>query len=186
MAESRVVRVGSIGLVLLERSRKARRIVISVRPQKGVRVAIPPRTTFRQALEFVRLKKDWIIKHQARLEEAGKNVRPSPPPVDRALARRTLVARLHRLAKKHGYTFNRVFLRNQKTRWGSCSHHHNISLNVKLVRLPGELLDYVLLHELVHTRIPDHSKQFWAELERQVPGARALASRLRKVDLTAL
>ncbi|MFC2051983.1 M48 family metallopeptidase [Chloroflexota bacterium] len=78
------------------------------------------------------------------------------------------------------FTFNRVFIRSQKTRWGSCSKNNNISLNVKLVLLPEDLVDYVILHELVHTRIHNHSKSFWEELDRHTGNSKAFASRLRK------
>ena len=187
MPESRVVQVGSIGPVLLERSKKARRIVISVRPGKGVRVAVPVRTPFERALEFVRLKRDWIKKHLARIEQIERREESAPPPpIDRNRARKILTSRLDLLAVQHGFSYNRVFLRNQKTRWGSCSHLKNISLNIKLVRLPQELIDYVLLHELVHTRIHNHSRSFWTELESHVKGARAIASRLRKIDTALL
>ena len=87
--------------------------------------------------------------------------------------------RLTELAVLSGLTFNRVFVRHQKTRWGSCSHQNNISLNINLVRLPPELMDYIILHELVHTRIKDHSPRFWAALTEIVPNARRLDRTLR-------
>ncbi len=72
--------------------------------------------------------------------------------------------RLAELARRHGFSYNKVFVRNQRTRWGSCSGHNNINLNVNLIRLPAELRDYTLLHELVHTRIKNHGPQFWEAL----------------------
>ena len=62
--------------------------------------------------------------------------------------REILIKRLDKLAEKHGLKYNRVFVRNQKTRWGSCSSKNNISLNAKLVKLPEKLMDYIILHEL--------------------------------------
>jgi len=95
-------------------------------------------------------------------------------PIDRQATRRRLVDRLNYLALKHGFEYNRVFIRNQKTRWGSCSGKNNINLNVNLVRLPDELMDYTILHELVHTRVKNHGKRFWAQLERLLGDARKL------------
>jgi len=83
-----------------------------------------------------------------------------------------LPGRISELAKKHGFKYNRVFIRNNKSRWGSCSVRNNINLNLHLMRLPDELIDYVLVHELVHTRYRNHSSQFWASLENCIPGAR--------------
>ena len=86
-----------------------------------------------------------------------------------------LADRLYHLAKEHGFTCNNVSIREQRTRWGSCSHKNNISLNLKLVLLPKELIDYVMLHELVHTRIHNHSKKFWAELDRYTGNGKVMA-----------
>ena len=94
-----------------------------------------------------------------------------------------LLQRLEMLAARHGYTYNKVYVRNQKTRWGSCSARNNISLNVNLVRLPEALIDYVILHELVHTRIRDHGPAFWDELDRRIARARQLDRQLREYEL---
>jgi len=185
MADSRIININDVGPVLFERSRRARRIVISLKPYKGIRVAIPYRVSFKSALEFVNLKKPWIQKHFTRIkqmESQRQAVNPSAI-IDKVEARNELTGRLHYLAEKHGFTYNRLTIRNQKTRWGSCSHKNNISLNMKLVLLPDELADYVILHELVHTRIHDHSKRFWAELDQYVGNGKAMASGLRKHGL---
>ena len=94
-------------------------------------------------------------------------------------ARTALGARLETLARRHGLGYARLAVRGQRTRWGSCSSSGTISLNWKLVFLPPGLVDYVLLHELAHTRHLDHSNAFWALLERLCPDARALDAELR-------
>ncbi len=106
--------------------------------------------------------------------------------IDKADARKRLTDRLYHLAREHGFTCNNVSIREQRTRWGSCSHKNNISLNVKLVLLPKELIDYVMLHELVHTRIHNHSKTFWAELDRYIGNGKVMAKKLRMNDLRLL
>jgi predicted metal-dependent hydrolase len=73
------------------------------------------------------------------------------------------------LAEEHSFAFNRVFVRAQKTRWASCSSHLNISLNLKLLFLPQDLVHYVLLHELCHTVHLNHSREFWSLLGRCLP-----------------
>jgi predicted metal-dependent hydrolase len=70
----------------------------------------------------------------------------------RVEAMKYLPARLRELSMEHGFQYNRVFIRNNRSRWGSCSAGNNINLNLHLMRLPDELIDYVLMHELVHTR----------------------------------
>jgi len=177
--------VSGIGLVQFEHSSRARRIVISIRPYKGVRVAVPGHASLNSAMEFVEKKKQWIQKQQVRIagyENQKKALSESFAAIDRVEARKKLTARLKQLAEKHGFSYNRVFLKNQQTRWGSCSHKNNISLNIKLLILPQELIDYVIIHELVHTRVHDHSKRFWSELDKYVESGKAMAKKLRNYD----
>lgn len=87
----------------------------------------------------------------------------------RKRAKPFLYAKTAKLAEKHGYTYNSIFLKNQKTRWGSCSSANNINLNIRLLMLPEHLLEYVILHELVHTVEKNHSSRFWNLLESHIP-----------------
>jgi len=175
-----------IGPVLFERSKRAKRVVISVKPFKGVRVAVPYRFSFNRAEEFILTQTDWIkrqIEKMKQYEQEYNFTSGANGDIDKAKAKSMLTGRLKYLAEKHGFTYNRVFIRNQRTRWGSCSHKNNISLNMKIVKLPDELVDYVILHELVHTRKKDHSKGFWAEMDKLVGNGKKMASRLRKYGI---
>jgi predicted metal-dependent hydrolase len=87
----------------------------------------------------------------------------------RATAKEQLPARLQRLAAAHGLVVHGVSIRNQRTRWGSCSSDGRISLNWRLVQMPDAVRDYVLLHELMHLRVRNHSSRFWREVERVCP-----------------
>ena len=96
-------------------------------------------------------------------------------------AMNTLPERLKRLAGKYGFSYNNVTIRNNRSNWGSCSSKNNISLNLQMMKLPDELIDYILLHELVHTRIKDHSLQFWQKLDQVTGGkAKELAKEVKK------
>jgi len=183
LKKSHTINIVGIGPVLFERSRRAKRIIISVKPFKGVRVAVPSRVSFEKAEDFVKTKAAWIRKHLKRIkqyETQKKAMQSELENIDVSAAKKILVSRLKQLAEKHGFTFNRVSIRNQRTRWGSCSHNNNISLNMKLVHLPPDLMDYVILHELVHTRVHNHSRTFWVELDKYVGNGKFLVARLRK------
>lgn len=189
MTESQTVYIEDIGEVLLERSKRARRIVITVRPGKGVRVAVPRHITFASALAFVRAKRSWVKKHLARIkeyEDQKKAFNDIFLAIDKTEAKNRIISRLRQLAAQHGFSYGKVAIRNQKTRWGSCSVKGNISLNMKLVALPPELADYVLLHELVHTRVHNHSRKFWAELDKYVGNGKAKAKKLVEYGLRLL
>ncbi len=168
MANANTVEIDGVGPVLFERSKRAKHVNISVKPFTGVRVAVPDGFSFKKAEEFVHARTDWIQRHLYKMkqyEKENKIVSDASVDIDRAKAIRKLNRRFKQLAGKHGFTYNRIFIRNQKTRWGSCSHKNNISLNMKIVRLPEELMDYVILHELAHTRFKNHNNNFWALLD---------------------
>jgi predicted metal-dependent hydrolase len=183
MTKSKLIEIDSVGKVLFERSNRSKYIRISVKPFKGVRVAVPYRVSFDNARQFAQSKKDWIKKHLDKMKDVEKEHEAFSkylPEINRAKARKKLVNRLSELSEKHGFRYNKVSVRNQKTRWGSCSSENNISLNMKLVRLPDEMIDYVLLHELVHTRIKNHTKRFWAELNKFVGNAKEMSKKMKK------
>ena len=83
-------------------------------------------------------------------------------------AERLLPQRLDALAKQHDFTYTIVSVKRLKSRWGSCNHRQEIILNSFLMQLPWQLIDYVIMHELVHTKILAHGKPFWAELGKYV------------------
>jgi predicted metal-dependent hydrolase len=87
----------------------------------------------------------------------------------REVARRELPPRTRELADEHGLRVRRVTVRDQRTRWGSCSSSGAISLNWRLVQCPAHVRDYVILHELMHLRHLDHSERFWKRVEAACP-----------------
>ena len=166
-----------VGTVKYIGNNRAKRIIISIKPEY-VRVVIPKRQSFKNAQKFVESRLDWIKTNKQSMNvqlEKKRNL----PEIDRKVARKILCRRIGELAQLHNFVYNRVSIRKQKTRWGSCSTKNNINLNANLLHLPPELMDYVLLHELVHTRVKNHSNDFWDELETVVPNARQVDRRLK-------
>ncbi len=101
----------------------------------------------------------------------------------RKQAKKILPKRLSELANLHGFKYNKVAIRNAKTRWGSCSYYNNINLNMHLIKLDNELIDYVILHELCHTIEKNHSKRFWDLLESHLPNSKELRKKLKQVRI---
>ena len=93
-------------------------------------------------------------------------------------ARRELPPRLDSLANKCGYTYNKLRFSRASTRWGSYSSRGTISLNIGLMRLPDRLIDYVLIHELAHSKYMNHSREFWSEVEKHIPNYKQLRKEL--------
>lgn len=100
----------------------------------------------------------------------------------RALRRQAdelLPQRLDSLAEKHGFAYKEVRIKHLKSRWGSCDQTGRIALNLFLMQLPWELIDYVLLHELTHTRILKHGPEFWQAMAKVLPDTPVLKKKLR-------
>ena len=98
-------------------------------------------------------------------------------------AKKYLPERTNHLARIHGFSYNRVFIKNNKTRWGSCSTKNNINLSLHLMRLPRHLTDYVILHELTHTIHRNHSRRFWKQLDKLTGNAKKLDKELGEYRL---
>jgi hypothetical protein len=98
----------------------------------------------------------------------------------RSLAKERLVPRVHALAAQHQLTVARVTIRNQRSRWGSCSRMGAIALNFRLVQMPPDISDYVLIHELMHLKQQNHGRRFWALVEQAYPSFRDAERWLRR------
>lgn len=186
-----------VGQVSFVRSRRARKLSVRINQRGEVRVSIPRLVSQKQAERFLLSKQEWVRKHLDALkikdcrdsipQEGGTiQIRGKDFPVElvqgesdpetaiwRLLQKEALYylpGRVRKLSELHGYPVNGVKIRKMKTRWGSCTARKSINLNSWLVMLPEHLSDYVILHELVHTRIPDHSVRFWEELDRLTGG----------------
>jgi predicted metal-dependent hydrolase len=112
---------------------------------------------------------EWVDHEQPRIQDFIKKTLIE---VMRWEAKVYLPKRLRELADKHGFDYQNVSIKNNSTRWGSCSSTNNINLNLHLMRIPENLIDYVLLHELVHTVVKNHGEKFWLLLEQVYPNAR--------------
>jgi predicted metal-dependent hydrolase len=165
---------------------RARRYVVRVNHDGTVRVTIPRWGSKREGAAFAGSQRAWIAKQRERIERE----RARPPcelPAEiikaaRVRADRELPVRLHELAARHGCGVARVSIRNQRSRWGSCSPNGHICLNWRLVLTPDWVRDYVLIHELMHLKRMDHSPKFWRLVEAACPEWRAARKWLKNYE----
>ena len=167
---------------------RARRYLIRVTGEGTVRVTVPRWGSKREAAAFAARERAWIEKQLQRAQvERERRERERRTPNDEsgtandepqrgadqneliARAKRELPPRLLELAAQHGLTVSRVSIRNQRRRWGSCSRDGHICLNWRLVTMPEDVRDYVLIHELMHLRRWDHSPKFWKLVAEACP-----------------
>jgi len=228
------MKVKGIGEVSLVKSKRAKKLTLSVRPGRGPRVTLPKHASYSVAKSFVNNNKQWIrecldkiretentgklydtdkikitCKHDLRLvthdkpevitsvregvieikypgfndvksEKVQTAIKKGIVEALRKEAWEYLPERVEELAGKYGFKYSKVALRNNKTRWGSCSAYNNINLNIQLMNLPAHLVDYVILHELVHTVHKNHGPSFWSHLGNITSDAGGLAKELKK------
>ena len=168
----------TVGDVLVRRSPRARRVSIRVSASKGIVVTVPFWASFKSGLAFLALNREWVmatvLRQQKKLAQsdaatgiAGMDEAERAAEVERlrAEAKAWLPGRLRELADRYGFTFGKVFIKHNKSNWGSCSVRGNINLNLNLMRLPEDLRNYVMLHELAHLRHANHGPQFHALLD---------------------
>lgn len=180
---------GTLNPVLVfVRHPRARRYVIRVTDEGTVRVTVPRWGSKRAAAAFAAEQHTWIAKqlraraeHERRAREqnvtnaelsGAAGARQLTTVEQRAMiarAKHELPARLLELASRHGLAVTRISIRNQRWRWGSCSRSGHICLNWRLVTMPEEVRDYVLIHELMHLKRMDHSPRFWKLVAEACP-----------------
>ena len=160
-------------LVEVRRSRRVRRWTLSVPWGEPPRLTVPawmPDSEIDRVLESHR---EWIVRERAKQRP---RLRLDSQWVSEAEARRAareLVAMLcDEEADELGVTYERIQIRDQRSRWGSCSTRGTLSFNWRLVLAPYEVLDYVVVHELCHLREANHSRRFWSLVESRRPGWR--------------
>ncbi len=172
--------------ICYRRSKRAKYLRITVKDTNNIIVTIPKNVDRSNAKEFVLLKKRWIEKQifniSKNIEFTKQNTKKIPFSTVKQ-AKTHLISRLSEIAEKNGFHYNRVFIKTQKTRWGSCSGKNNINLNLKLLTLPKKYQDYILLHELVHTKVKNHGNDFWEEMEKYFLNPKKIAKQLKKFNL---
>ena len=174
------------GTVTIRKNARSRRMTLRVSPRRCVTVTLPYFVPYKTGLDFFLAKKDWVLKVQQRQRKRiGSEHIPTPEEIEalRREAKVVLPKRLAELAERYSFEYNSVRIKHNSSNWGSCSRKGNINLNLNLVRVPDELRDYVILHELCHLRHPDHSPAFHALLESLCPGHLAKQKALRSYRL---
>lgn len=153
---------------------KRKTISIQIKPE-GIVVRAPLQMTDVQIQEFLKQKRDWIEKHLAAVEEENRFASQLKPYTteeihklaDKAL--KVIPQRVEYYAPLIGVDYGRITIRNQKSRWGSCSGKGNLNFNCLLMEMPDKIIDSVVVHELCHRKHMNHSPQFYAEIEKVFP-----------------
>lgn len=165
-------------VTIIKSNRKT--IAIQVNADLSVTVRAPKSAAKWQIDALLREKEPWIqrqivkIKERQKALEATKEEPLTPEELHELAQKAALVIpeRTAYFARQMGVSYGRITIRNQKTRWGSCSSKGNLNFNCMLMLTPPEVLDYVVVHELCHRKEMNHSQAFWQEVEKVLPDYR--------------
>ena len=152
-------------------------VAIQVNSDLSVTVRAPRSASEKDIEEILKKKEAWISKHIEKIKKTKERLEAEPTEkltrekvialAEEAL--KVIPARVEYFARVIGVTYGKITIRNQKTRWGSCSSKGNLNFNCLLMMAPPEVLDYVVVHELCHRKQMNHSKAFWSEVEKVLP-----------------
>lgn len=171
--------------------RSARKSIgLEVAADGSVSARIPGSLSDRELRRSLEEHKEWIFKKLKLLKDRQRNRETSQAvPVEELKAedieeiKVRFSERVEHYSGLMGVTYGRITIRNQKTRWGSCSAKGNLNFNYQLYYLPDELFDYVVVHELAHRRHMDHSAAFWEEVGRYCPDYKECRKRLKGIGM---
>ena len=177
MPKEELVKIAGLSVLLVRSSRKT--LAVQIRADGTVIARAPLRMPKDRILCFLSEKASWIRMQQGRMQEREKMRQQARIHLDaaqekelRERAKSVLEQRTAYFARQIGVTYGRITVRDQKTRWGSCSQTGNLNFNFRLILAPLEVLDYVVVHELCHRRQMNHSAQFWQEVAQELPDYR--------------
>lgn len=167
------------------RASKGRALRLRVRSDGKVLVSLPSRMSRFEAERFLEEKKTWIERARARLGRR-EHLPCLFGPLDRqerALAALRIRERVEFFNQHKQFPVRRLVIRDQRTRWGSCSSRGTLSFQYRLVRVPVPLLDYVVVHELCHLHHPHHRASFWSAVQSILPDYKRLRDALKQYSL---
>jgi len=164
-------------------SRQARRLRLSVRQDGRVTLTRPLFMSQASAEGFLRAKMPWVLNQLERFKNQPLLIKPATRRdylKKREAARAIIAERLEYFRQLYGFKYRRVAIRDQKTRWGSCSKEGNLNFSYRLLDLePGDR-DYIIVHELCHLKEFNHSPRFWRLVAQAVPDYLERRKRLRR------
>jgi len=172
--------------IIVRRYRRARNLRLSIHEDGSLRVSMPWRAGLVHVERFVREKSDWILDSLERVKALGLRSREEKRAdyqAHRKLALMIATQKVAQFAPRLGVAVRRVSVRDQRTRWGSCSRSGTLCFNYRIALISSDLADYLVVHELCHLLEFNHSKAFWAQVERLIPNFRACRRALKSVSL---
>ncbi len=172
----------------IRHSKRSRAVRLTIYPGGELVVTVPRWVSFASVERFMRTKSNWILKKISYLSRLPKQIPRKNTKAEfreyKAKALEIAMRELGRLNQSYRYSWHCVFIKNQKTRWGSCSKKGNLNFNYKIALLPEKMVEYVIVHELCHLKEFNHSKKFWELVAKTVPNYQEIKRDLKNYHLS--
>ncbi len=184
MKAERKIKLGNkdVGYSFLRR-RGNKNLRISVHADGRLVVSAPKWCGIRVAEKFIFQKKNWILENLEKVEPFDQEKEERDYKKYKNLAREIVEKKITIFNKHYGFSIGKIYIRNQKSCWGSCSAKKNLNFSYKIIKLPDYLSDYVIVHELCHLKELNHSWKFWKLVSATVPGYKEYRKELRNINL---
>lgn len=164
--------------VTFRKSSRARMARLAVRCDGNVIATVPENISENIIEEFIKKKAAWIIAKVAYFKQ-HKILPTIDYPQGKKQALQLIKDRIGYYNKIYNFSFNKISVKNQRTRWGSCSKKKNLNFNYKIISLPKEMSDYIIVHELCHLKELNHSQNFWNLVAETIPDHKSIRKGLK-------
>lgn len=167
----------------LHQNHGTKRLRLSVRHDGSILISAPIFLKETIIENFIQAKKDWLLSQIISLKNKEKLITPKGHKnyiKHKNEALLLITERIKKLNLKYNFQYNKISIKNQKTLWGSCSKNGNLNFNYKIIFLPSEIQDYIIIHELCHLKELNHSPNFWNLVTQELPEYKSIKIKLKK------
>lgn len=171
---------------LVRKSKRAKRLRLAIYCDGSFVVTVPNGLDTSRVENYILQKAEWVLeklkimkKRSNNLVFTKRNKREYLKLKDQAL--KMAEKKVEKFNKVYGFKFNQIAIKNQKTRWGSCSKKGNLNYNYKIALLPDKLADYIIVHELCHLKEFNHGRKFWNLVEKGMPDYRERIEKIKNL-----
>ncbi len=168
----------------IRKHKRAKNLKVAVHNTGEVVVTVPFFISLKKGEEFLKAKITWIYKRVPRNNQASRlnHSRRKEYLAQKEKARSLVERKVNLFNQFYNFPVQKIFIRNQKTRWGSCSSKGNLNFNYKMINLPDKLSEYIVVHELCHLKELNHSKKFWDLVNQTIPDYQERRKELKHIN----
>lgn len=181
MKEEKILLKGREFVCQMKKYRTSRSIKLMVSSGNRIKMTLPIYVSFKKAKEFLLANLSWLEKRIR--EELPLSDSKGEYQKFKTEARRIITERVTEINKFYNFPFQKISIRNQSSRWGSCSSSGTLSFNYKIALLPRKYTDYIIAHELCHLKEMNHSKNFWRLVGQKIPNYKEIRRELKKMAM---